>query len=315
MILRIIKSFLYDRWREIDAESPEAPATESPPPAVSKAERRKRARAADRAQRVIPRDPASRSGGDRSGGRARGEAATVQAGWDFRPLVVLITVAVSLTLQEYIGEREFFTRHFPDLAYGEYGELMRHGWWALWRFLGYVVIPVIVILCMPGERVRDYYLSFKNFRSKAGIYLVLFLLILPVVIAAPHLFPNFYLTYPFYKWANRSAFDLWAWEAMYAVQFMSLEFFFRGFMLKALRPRFGSYAIFVMVVPYCMIHYGKPMPETLGAIVAGTVLGTLAMRTRSIWGGVLIHIAVAITMDMMAVNHCPPAEVGPCPSH
>jgi membrane protease YdiL (CAAX protease family) len=298
VILRLIRSFLYDRWREIDAEPAEAAVGAALPepagPAASKAEKRKRARAAE---------------------RARGEAASAPAAWDFRPLVVLITVAVSLTLQEYIGEREFFSRHFPELSYGEYGELMRHGWWALWRFLGYVVIPVIVILCMPGERVRDYYLSFKNFRSKAGVYLVLFLLILPVVIAAPRLFAGFYLTYPFYKWANRSALDLWAWEAMYAVQFMSLEFFFRGFMLKALRPRFGSHAVFVMVVPYCMIHYGKPMPETLGAIIAGIVLGTLAMRTRSIWGGVLIHIAVAITMDMMAVSHCPPASEGPCPSH
>ncbi|HEU5061046.1 MAG TPA: type II CAAX endopeptidase family protein [Kofleriaceae bacterium] len=297
MIFRIIKSFLYDRWREIDAE-PADPAAPAAAPAeaapMSKAERRRRARAAE---------------------RARGEPAAAGP-YDFRPLVVLVTVAVSLTLQEYIGEREFFTRHFGDLAVGEHGELMRHGWWALWRFLGYVVLPVIVILCLPGERVRDYYLSFKAFRQKAGVYLVLFLLILPVVILAPRLFSGFYLTYPFYKWANRSAFDLWAWEAMYAVQFMSLEFFFRGFMLKALRPRFGSHAIFVMIVPYCMIHYGKPMPETLGAIIAGLVLGTLAMRTRSIWGGVLIHISVAITMDMMAVANCPPASAGrPCPSH
>src|SRR5690606_8230997 len=95
---------------------------------------------------------------------------------------------------------------------------------------------------------------------------------------------------------------------------VSLEFFFRGFMLKALAPRLGSSAIFVMVVPYCMIHFGKAMPETLGAIVAGLVLGTLAMRTRSIWGGVLLHIAVALTMDLLAVEHCPPAESGkPCP--
>ena len=300
MILRLIKSFLYDRWREIDAEPAEpavaaAPAEEAP---VSKAERRRRARAAERV--------------------ARGEASSAAASgrYDFRPLIVLVTVAVSLTLQEYIGEREFFTRHFDRYARGEYGDLLRHSWWALWRFLGYVIIPVIVILCMPGERLRDYYLSFKAFRQKFGVYLVLFLLILPVVIMAPRLFDGFYLTYPFYKWANRSAFDFWAWEVMYAIQFLSLEFFFRGFMLKALRPRFGSHAIFVMMVPYCMIHYGKPMPETLGAIIAGLVLGTLAMRTRSIWGGVLLHVAVAVTMDLMAVANCPPASEGrPCPSH
>ena len=46
---------------------------------------------------------------------------------------------------------------------------------------------------------------------------------------------------------------------------------------------------------------------SVGAIIAGTILGTLAMRTRSIWGGVLIHCAVAFTMDGMALHHCPPA--------
>ena len=65
-----------------------------------------------------------------------------------------------------------------------------------------------------------------------------------------------------------------------------------------------------MIVPYCMIHYGKPLPETLGAIGAGLMLGTLAMRTRSIWGGVLIHVGVATTMDVLALRGCPPMGSG-----
>ena len=73
----------------------------------------------------------------------------------------------------------------------------------------------------------------------------------------------------------------------------------------------GSGAIVVMMVPYCMIHYGKPMPETFGAIGAGLILGTVAMRTRSIWGGVLIHVGVAWTMDLFAVTHCP-TDGRPC---
>jgi hypothetical protein len=60
-----------------------------------------------------------------------------------------------------------------------------------------------------------------------------------------------------------------------------------------------------MVVPYCMIHYGKPMAETCGAIFAGLVLGTIAMRTRSIWGGVAIHVCVALSMDGLALQACP----------
>ena len=40
-----------------------------------------------------------------------------------------------------------------------------------------------------------------------------------------------------------------------------------------------------------------------GTACAGIILGTLALRTRSIWGGVLIHVSVAITMDLLALYH------------
>ena len=68
---------------------------------------------------------------------------------------------------------------------------------------------------------------------------------------------------------------LYVWWALYWLQFAALEFFFRGFMLHGLVPRLGWAAIFAMVVPYNMLHYGKPMPEALAAIVGGIVLGTL----------------------------------------
>jgi membrane protease YdiL (CAAX protease family) len=130
-------------------------------------------------------------------------------------------------------------------------------------------------------------------------------MVLPAVIIASTT-QAFRHTYPFYRMANRSHFDLWTWEAFYAAQFLSLEIFFRGFLLQGLRKALGSNAIFVMIVPYCMIHYGKPLPETFGAIGAGLILGTVAMRTKSIWGGVLIHVGVAMTMDVFALRGCPP---------
>jgi membrane protease YdiL (CAAX protease family) len=233
--------------------------------------------------------------------------------YDFRPLVVLVVVSISLTLQEYYGDRNVFIRLFPELAQGDYGQLRGFVWWSGWRFFGYVVLPILAIWAMRGERVRDYFVSLRGFFRHLPIYVGLFLIVLPTVIIAAR-YESFYTTYPFYKWSNRSAFDLWAWQALYALQFVSLEFFFRGFMLKALAPRLGSAAIFVMVVPYCMIHFGKPMMETIGAIIAGVALGTLALRTRSIWGGVLIHCAVALTMDLLALSECPPADSGrPCP--
>jgi len=66
--------------------------------------------------------------------------------------------------------------------------------------------------------------------------------------------------------------DFAAWELLYLGQFFTLEIFFRGFWLRAMRA-FGAGAIWSMVVPYCMIHYGKPYLEACGAMVAGVVLG------------------------------------------
>ncbi len=224
-------------------------------------------------------------------------------------LVVLITCAIVLTLQEYVGGSDTFRRLFPGDRKAEFYELAGFAWWSGWRVLGYVVIPMIAIALMPGERIRDYNVSARGFIKHIGVYVAMFVAFLPVVWLASNT-ASFRHTYPFYRMANRSAVDLWAWEALYAAQFLSLEFFFRGFLLQGLRRAFGANAIFVMVVPYCMIHYGKPLPETLGAILAGLLLGTFAMRTKSIWGGVMIHVGVATTMDVLALRGCPPMGSG-----
>jgi membrane protease YdiL (CAAX protease family) len=224
-------------------------------------------------------------------------------------LIVLVTVAAALTLQEYFGGHDTYERLFPPD--GASWELRGYAWWSAWRVFGYVIVPMLVLACLPGQRIRDYHVSPRGLVRHLWIYGLLFALVLPFVILAS-LTPSFRDTYPFYRLANRSYADLAIWEALYAAQFVSLEFFFRGFLLRGLRPALGANAIFVMLVPYCMIHFGKPFPETLGALGAGLILGTLAIRTRSIWGGVLIHLGVAITMDMLALRGCPPIGGPPC---
>jgi membrane protease YdiL (CAAX protease family) len=58
-----------------------------------------------------------------------------------------------------------------------------------------------------------------------------------------------------------------------------------------------------MVVPYCMLHFQKPGLESVGSIIAGGTLAIVALRTRSIFAGMAIHIAVAWTMDWLALWH------------
>ncbi len=107
--------------------------------------------------------------------------------------------------------------------------------------------------------------------------------------------------YPFYPHAGRSWLDFLAWEALYMTQFVVLEFFFRGYMLRAVQPALGANAIWIMCVPYLMIHFPKLWLEATGAILFGLFLGILALRSRSIWGGVLVHAGVALSMDIAAL--------------
>jgi len=50
-----------------------------------------------------------------------------------------------------------------------------------------------------------------------------------------------------------------------------------------------------------MLHFTKPWLEATGAILFGLFLGVLAFRSRSIWGGVMVHISIALSMDIASL--------------
>ena len=68
-----------------------------------------------------------------------------------------------------------------------------------------------------------------------------------------------------------------------------------------LLPRFGSLSVVVMTIPYTMIHFGKPVQEAFAAIIAGLILGLMAVRSKSFVPGIFLHVAVAITMDLLVL--------------
>jgi membrane protease YdiL (CAAX protease family) len=234
---------------------------------------------------------------------------------DYRPVVALVMCAAILTLQEYYGGRVYFEQairpwllglevsHPRAIKLPKYDELYGFAWWSSTRILGYALVPLPVWkACFPRDSLLDMGLRSKGFFKHAWIYGVFLAVVLPLLWLVSRQ-PDFGSYYPFYRNSARSWFDLLAWEAMYFAQFFALEVFFRGFWLGALRRSFGSGAIFAMIVPYCMIHYGKPFLEANGAIIAGIALGSLSMKTRSIYQGFLVHITVAGLMDWLALSH------------
>ena len=237
-------------------------------------------------------------------------------GADRRPLLAFCSGAFFLALMEYVGmpgafqdlvqwlaalEREgsIDGQFWSELRRSEWWELSNHAYWALWRVLGFLLLPMLVIK-RSGCRIRDQNLQTEGFFEHLWIYLLAFAFVLLCVVGVSYT-EGFSTYYPFYKQSHRSWFDFLLWESLYLLQFLSLEFFFRGWWLRAGKTMMGSHAIFAMIVPYVMIHFGKEFAETIGAIFAGVVLGTLAMRTRSIWGGFFVHALVAISMDVAAL--------------
>jgi membrane protease YdiL (CAAX protease family) len=233
---------------------------------------------------------------------------------DYRPMVALTLVAFILTSQEYYGRPDFYVRVLHDMVarhikahpgsifdLQHYDELYMRGWWGLTRVAGYLLPLAVWPLFFRHDKLADFGLRGRGFRAHAWIYALCVVVMMPVLLLVS-LQPDFADYYPMYKQAGRSWLDFLSWELIYLAQFFTLELFFRGFWLRAMRS-FGSGAIWSMVVPYCMIHYGKPYLESSSAVIAGVVLGSLAMRTRSIYAGFLVHATIAVTMDILALDH------------
>lgn len=177
--------------------------------------------------------------------------------------------------------------------------------WAGARAVAYLVIPSLVIWFLLRGRVRDYGLRApSDWWDTTKVYGLMYLAVMPAVIAVSYS-PAFQRKYPYYRPAPDESLwpYFWGWELLYAIQFVGLEFFYRGFLVHGLKHRLGFSAVYVMMLPYLMIHFGKPPPEALGSIVAGFVLGTLSLKTGSVWGGAALHVAVAWSMDLLSLAH------------
>lgn len=230
---------------------------------------------------------------------------------DRRATIVLLTSVVVLLVTNFgtdwhwiAGLAEFagFDSAKDAFTDSEGAEFNRLAWWAVVQISAYVVLPLLAIRFGLGGKPVDY--GAGGSIKHARVYLGLLIVSLPIIIAVSFT-DGFQAKYPFYDLSPGEAFwpYLWVWWLLYALQFVALEFFFRGFMVHGLKHRFGYLAVIIMVVPYTMIHFRKPLLEAIGAIFGGTILGTMSLKTRSVWWGAALHVTIAGTMDVLSLAH------------
>ena len=94
-------------------------------------------------------------------------------------------------------------------------------------------------------------------------------------------------------------FDLSSYAVKTIVYLAAREFLFRGYLLSGLRKRFGEASILIQMIPFVLLHLGKPELETLSTIPMGLYLGFVAYRGGSVWPAVIIHVFINISFRVL----------------
>ena len=160
---------------------------------------------------------------------------------------------------------------------------------------------LIVIWKLFFKEESFFGLTVKNFEWKP--YLMMLVIMIPLVAAASTQ-PDFLSMYPkvrdvesaLYNVKNRWFYHL-LYELSYGSDFITVELFFRGFLILAFIKIAGKDAILPMACFYCTIHFGKPLGECISSYFGGIILGIVVYNTRSIVGGLIVHLGIAWLME------------------
>lgn len=172
----------------------------------------------------------------------------------------------------------------------------------------FIMIPLIIFKLFFDKKVEGIYGLSKN-ATYLNAYFILILMLLPFL-AAVSFMPDFLRAYPQFKpWNYEGALGLSTWsqsliyELFYGSSFIYIELLFRGALVIGLVQYLGPKAVLPMIVFYASIHFGKPAGETISSVFGGYILGALAYQTKHIWGGVIVHVGIALSMEIMGLLH------------
>jgi len=152
-----------------------------------------------------------------------------------------------------------------------------------------IILPFLVIMIIFREKLTDYGLSLGNKREGITLSLIFLLAYIPffLILLNSGNFFNYYIPTLIQISSLKSLVIL---EAKNFIEVLKCEFIFRGFLLFGLKKEFGdNNSILVQTIPYSLVHIGNPELECYGSILVGLSLGYLALRTRSIWYGFMLH--------------------------
>ena len=165
-----------------------------------------------------------------------------------------------------------------------------------------VFIPITIFWFFAHRKEQNLY-GFKIKGVDLKPYFTMLILMLPLIAWASfqkdflEMYPRYQGIIPERFSTTQGTMKVLFFELCYGVDFVMTEFFFRGFLILAFIKYVGRGCILPMAAFYVIIHFGKPLGETMSSFIGGTILGVIAYESRSIIGGIIAHLGVAWLME------------------
>ncbi len=208
-----------------------------------------------------------------------------------KEIAALVVAVLAMGAYWYIGSPG---AQLADGATRDYDSAFRLCWLAL---ICWLIVPGLTMaLTGPSLRTIGFGLGDVRFNLKVTVIAVA-LVTLPMAMGAKD--PLVQSVYPWPgEAAGQSPAALATWLGTYFFYYIAFEFFFRGYLIRILEPRWGVVqAIWVSALCATLVHLGKPWSETLASFPVSLLFGIQAVRGRSIWWPILIHWWVGATTD------------------
>jgi len=219
---------------------------------------------------------------------------------DAKVIIIFLSVAVLQTLSFYFTSRRFFRENLFE-SFQNYSDpyLLEYLYWFIGDFFTFFILSLLIIRFGLKEKLSDF--GFKIGDYKTGLSISLFFIfVMVIIIWFVSATPSFAEKYPHLSSAKTNWNTFLIFESGMLIYMIAWEFIWRGFMLFGLEKKFGYYSVLIQMIPFVILHNGKPFLETIGAIFGGIALGILALRTRSFYYCVLTHIGVMYSIDLIS---------------
>jgi membrane protease YdiL (CAAX protease family) len=154
-------------------------------------------------------------------------------------------------------------------------------------FIYYAIAPILVILIFLRKNPLDFGLGIGNPRLWIK-YLLVICPIAAVILLVASFMPSMQ---SYYKMEN---FNFLNYFLISCVSLSSQEYIYRGFLVFGLEKKFKEGSIFIQMIPFALLHLGKPELETISTLFTGILFGYVVYRGKSFWPAFIIHLFINV---------------------